>query len=68
MNSKVRWGRKQMRRTADSKELKERIRILESDLDDAYSRLDRLEAYVMELADSSDAYLPSFNSKCFRNK
>ena len=68
MNSKIRWGRKQKRRNLKEKGLREKVRVLESDLDDAYSRLDRLEAYCVELAEKTGCYLPSFGSRYFRER
>ncbi len=63
---KIRWGRKQVHKNRSKVNVEKVISQLESDLDDAYARLDRLESYVMELAHETGAYLPSFSSRAFR--
>jgi hypothetical protein len=62
----IRWGRGSKRDQQKVRDMKVIVTQLESDLDDVYARLDRLESYVMELAHETGAYLPSFSSPAFK--
>jgi prefoldin subunit 5 len=48
------------------KELNKEVRINSSDLDSLYTRIERLEKMLHELAEQTDTYLPSFASKVWK--
>ena len=59
----IRWGRGQKRLSV--KERKE-LQTIQSDLDDAYTRIARLEKQIEELASETGVYLPSFSSRYYK--
>tara|TARA_R100001163_G_C4969240_1_gene129820 strand:+ start:209 stop:427 length:219 start_codon:yes stop_codon:yes gene_type:complete len=48
------------------KELTKEVKVNSSDLDSLYTRIDRLEKMIHELAEQTDTYLPSFASKVWK--